>query len=597
MKKIYYLLATLFLVVGGAFGQDEKSSFDEDYNPIKKELEDWDPIRGPWLASSLNAMSNNEPVPDRTFPEDLTPAQMVALLPEDTRSSMERVVLESSSNGSAADQARWQSIRTVIVRPGAGCTKLTARTYGEPHLVTFDGARYSFQTVGEFVLAKSTGGIEIQSRQKAIRDDFSVNTAIAMNVGGDRVGIYASDAPNGNSSTPVRVNGQPVHVTPGNAYFLANGGTITRSGKTYKVSWPTGEVVQTRFHGWFMNDVTVQITECSEGTFDGLLGDANGNSFDDFRGDNTIAGVDFPRSGGVLGGNSRIVEQQRLAYLASTLGDRYRVTNQTSLFDYSIGESTETFTDRFFPRVHRTINEIPQDRRDAARRRCEQSGISRLDMEGCVFDNAYLDMDPEPAPVVEDPSRGITLAPLDSEVENVNPERPIEDVQQVDDKVSSGSKYTPLPLPQQEQTGKGGKEIKDINNVDSPNTDNTKEVRTSPGKLTPMPVEQSTRTEKPSNVGGFFGGNSSGSESTRSTPTQSTPTRSTPTRSTPTRSTPTRSTPTRSTPTRSTPTRSTPTRTTPTRSTPTRSTPTKSKPPVRTAPKPSTPTRSGSRGG
>ena len=67
MKKIYYLLVVLLLVVGNSFGQDDRSSFDKSYNPIKKELEEWDPIRGPWLASSINAMSRNEEIPDKLF--------------------------------------------------------------------------------------------------------------------------------------------------------------------------------------------------------------------------------------------------------------------------------------------------------------------------------------------------------------------------------------------------------------------------------------------------------------------------------------------------------------------------------------------------
>ena len=65
-----------------------------------------------------------------------------------------------------------------------------ARTYGDPHLVTYDGERIAFQAVGEFVLTKADDSrFEVQTRQRAVQDDFSVNTAVAMNINGDRVAM------------------------------------------------------------------------------------------------------------------------------------------------------------------------------------------------------------------------------------------------------------------------------------------------------------------------------------------------------------------------------------------------------------------------
>lgn len=597
MRKSYLLIVSCLAFLGTAFAQNEVNEFSKNYDPVRLELEEWDPIRGPWLASSLEAMSKQEPIPDRTFPEDITPSQMVAALPDKTRSSVERIAI-ANTNGSAAEQAQWTEVRRVVARPGAGCGTRTARTYGEPHLVTFDGARYSFQTVGEFVLSKSTGGFEVQSRQKAIRDDFSVNTAIAMNVGGDRVGIYASDMPGsmqarGNAGTPVMVNGRPVTVPSGQAYFLDNGGTIRRTGKLYSVTWPTGEVVQTRFHGWFMNDVSVQITDCSEGIFDGLLGNANGIQSDDIRGMNDVAGMNFPSGGVILGSGGREMEQRRLAFLANSLGDRYRVTPITTLFDYGIGQSTHTFTDRSFPRVHRTMSEIPQSRRDQARRNCQNQGISQRDMNGCIFDNAYLDIQPIPEPTIEDPTQGMVFEPVRERKPNVN--EPVEEAGK-DSEIPNKPRATPLPI--QGVDGKQPVKERPLKTEPAPTPVKDKEERTSKPRYTtspalerkPEPVKTTPRRTTPTRTTSPTRSTPSRTTTptrstpsrttspTRSTPTRSTPTRSTPSRSTPSRSTPSRSTPTRSTPTRSTPTRSTPTRTTPTRSTPTRSTPTRSTP-------------------
>ncbi len=443
MRKSYLLVVSFMAFLGTSFGQSD-DAFSKNFNPIRAELEEWDPIRGPWLSSSLEAMSKQEPIPDRTFPEDITPGQMVAALPENTRASIEQIAMKNTT-GSEVEQTQWNEVRRVVVRPGAGCARRTARTYGDPHLVTFDGARYSFQTVGEYVLAKSTSGFEVQARQKASGDDFSLNSAIAMNVSGDRVGIYSSDIPDGDHSTPVRVNGQAVQIPSNKAYFLKNGGTIRRTGNTYEVLWPTGELVQTSFTGRFMNDVSVQITDCSQGIFTGLLGNANGFANDDFRGMEDRQDLGSPFGGGILGDVSVEMERSRLAFLANQLGDEFRVTPITTLFDYGIGQSTLTFTDRSFPRVHRTINELPQDRRDAARRNCNQLGVSDLDMNGCIYDNVYLNMDPVPAPVVRDPSQGIVLEPIRERQPNVN--EPIGAVGK-DTEIPNKPRLTPLPIEQ-----------------------------------------------------------------------------------------------------------------------------------------------------
>ncbi|MDG1330710.1 MAG: VWD domain-containing protein [Crocinitomicaceae bacterium] len=588
MRKSYLLIVSCLAFLGTALAQED-NQFNKNYDPVRLELEEWDPIRGPWLSSSLEAMSKQEPIPDRTFPEDITPAQMVSQLPDKTRSNLERTII-ANTNGSAAEQAQWNEIRRVVVRPGAGCGRRSARTYGDPHLVTFDGARYSFQTVGEFVLTKSTSGLEVQARQKPQRDDFSLNTAVAMNVGGDRVCIYASDYPDGDRSTPVRVGGRAVQVGTSKAYFLNNGGTIRVSGRTYTVAWPTGETVtaQIRRSGGmsFMN-VNVQITDCSEGIFDGLLGNANGFEGDDFRGLNDRQDLRMTAGSDPFGSVSRDIEQRRLAFLANTMADQYRVTNLTTLFDYAPGRSTASFTDRSFPRVHRTFNEIPRDRRMAARRTCEQQGISSRDMNGCIFDNSHLNITPSPAPVVHDPTEGMEMKPVREVKPNVN--EPITEADKGSD--LPNQPRTPLPMGETKPQSSKGESIKTepkpVKTESKPKPRYTtspalerpsKPVRTTPSRTTSPTRSTPTRTTSP----------------TRSTPTRTTsPTRSTPTRTTsPTRSTPTRTTsPTRSTPTRSTPTRSTPTRTTtPTRSTPTRSTPTRSTP-TKSTPTRSTPTR------
>jgi hypothetical protein len=457
MKKRYYLLiVSVALISMYAVLQSGSESSADVRSPIAKELEKWDPIRGEWLAASLDAMSENRPIPDRMFPEDLTPHQMISLLPDDIRSKLAHLSRTTDLDNLAKKQ-RFESIRTMVEPVSSNCGTMSARTYGDPHLVTFDGARYSFQTVGEFVLTRSNSGMEVQTRQKPEKKDFSLNTAVAMNVGGDRVGIYASDYPNANSSTPVWVNGRPITFGNGRKYFLPNGGIIRQKGSSnYTVDWPSGEsvtaVIKTSSGMRFMN-VNLTVSECSR--YDGLLGNANGNASDDFGGLNEQASIRIPEGRDAFTGSSREIEQSRLAYIANAMGDKYRITPSRSLFDYAPGTSTYTFTDRAFPRVHRTLEEISQEQRDEARRICKEEAIRDEDLNGCIFDQVYLDLRPARETVVKDPTAGIEFRPIIDAVANVNPKptrpnvvtRPIENVSNA------------LPASERPLNGEGSSEV------------------------------------------------------------------------------------------------------------------------------------------
>ncbi len=119
----------------------------------------------------------------------------------------------------------------------------SGKSWGDPHLITFDGLSYNFQTVGEFILAKSKDGdVEVQTRQTPVNSNLSLNSAVAIRVGSDRVAIYAQDLPDADTSTKLRVNGKPVAIED-NKITLSGGGAIAKNGGTYIVNFPSGEKV------------------------------------------------------------------------------------------------------------------------------------------------------------------------------------------------------------------------------------------------------------------------------------------------------------------------------------------------------------------
>jgi RHS repeat-associated protein len=239
---------------------------------------------------------------------------------------------------------------------------------GEPHLQSFDGYNYDFQGVGEFALVHGTDpGLEIQVRQESWGNSnlVSVNTAVAMQVGDDVVGIYLGQ-PN-----PVNINGDFVAIADGETVAVGDG-SIYRIGHTYVVTNEHGDGFWARLNSSFIDVGTFLSTERS-GEIAGLLGNADGDRSND------IALAD----GTVLTGP--LTKQD----LYGAFADSWRVTPETSLFVYGDGESTETFTNRDFPSRIVTVNDLDPAVRAAAEEAVRNVGLTEGTIE---FENAVLDV-------------------------------------------------------------------------------------------------------------------------------------------------------------------------------------------------------------
>ena len=168
-----------------------------------------------------------------------------------------------------------------------GGKQVKGTSYGDPHLITFDGHRYSFQTVGEFILAKSTDGVfEVQTRQSPVNRSLSLNSAAAMRVGNDRIAFYSQNFADSRTDTPLRINGKPA-IIKGKSLSLPSGGTIyKKSNRNYVVQWATGEKVALTIYrrGKFKYmDVFPFVFESQANQMVGLLGNVNGKKDDDLR--------------------------------------------------------------------------------------------------------------------------------------------------------------------------------------------------------------------------------------------------------------------------------------------------------------------------
>lgn len=275
------------------------------------------------------------------------------------------------------------------------------RSYGDPHINTFDGFHYAFQTVGEFILTHSNDrNFEVQARQAQVpnRNSLSLNTAVAMRVCDHRVGMYIQDSPDGRSL--MWVDGQPIEFED-NGVALPNGGEIQRQNDSnYTVIWPSGDQVALKLitvsGSRFINIMPI-VSRDRRNTLAGLLGNFNGNPDDDLA----------SRSGNVLPARSTYsiatnalnralpaaipVYELETAYfeqLYQQFGDSWRVTQAESLFDYPAGLTTASFTNRGFPNQYLTLNGVSDRDLETAIEDCEAAGVPDDQMDGCVFDVA-----------------------------------------------------------------------------------------------------------------------------------------------------------------------------------------------------------------
>jgi hypothetical protein len=506
-KKLFLIVFCLNVV----FTSNAQSTFESEFISVKNELNQWDPIRGEWLANSIVAFAENKPIPDRTFPEDFTPYQMATMIPLEQRRGISQLINQIRTAGSPVYSNHWNKAEMIFNH--SFCSTLTGRSYGDPHLRSFDQATYSFQTVGEFVVAKSAKNhFEVQARQSPQNRNFSLNTAVALNVAGDRLCYYSGDKPDGNFS-PWRLDGQPLSLN-GRTYFLPHGGTLSLNGRYYTVSWPTGEnvIVESRSGQIGFVNLTVEVFDCDRGEFEGLLGNANGIIEDDFNGRSLNRQrpvyASFSSFGNPLLQQASVAaEREYLSFLARDFAEDWRLTDQTSLFDYATGLSTASFTDRSFPAEHITVSDLPADRRNTSRRKCEEMGVTAEELPGCIFDNGFLDLKPSPVPLTTNPTRGVTLRKIEKTAinnnfgsfdQNINTNNPLP---LAEPKTRGESKDPIIKEPQPKSVGNRSNDTPVLNNgveIKSPKVVNPSNNSNSlPNKTTP-----NTPVQKPNLNGG-----------------------------------------------------------------------------------------------
>lgn len=242
------------------------------------------------------------------------------------------------------------SIKLALMGPGFYSITYNPSSTGDPHITTINGARYDFQSAGEFVFLRDFGGLEIQVRQTPVATKsnpgderaacVSINTAVAARVGGRRVTYEPSlNGKPDPSGLQLRIDGVLVDLGE-RGIDLGSRGRITRTNASggLRIDFPDATYLFMT-PGWWADQgkwyINLDIAPAGEGF--GIAGAIEPDTWLPKLPDGSSMGP-LPQDS-----HDRYVDLNR------KFADSWRVTDVNSLFDYGSGTSTSTFTMRSWP--------------------------------------------------------------------------------------------------------------------------------------------------------------------------------------------------------------------------------------------------------
>jgi hypothetical protein len=382
----------------------------QDNEHIREILTAWDQEKGAWLYDAMDALVMQAEYPSRPTPIIETPFELASKISDSRRQRLERAAedaLSREQETSTSDRYYWAVWLDYFRR--SECAMNQGRSNGDPHMRTFDGEKYDFQTAGEYLLVESaTTPMRIQTRQVRHNEKVSVNAAVVMDVNGDVVSFYAQDFPDGYTDEPMRINGEVVKGSQ-DPIYLKNGGVVRFKDGRHVVNWPTGEQLQVKsrtFSGSRLLDIDVFVPECAVRQYSGLLSDVIRIDELDFEASETRRDATpgfFSRNRPThdvfgIGRNNPVVlgrEQNALRFMAEQFGDRYVLGTEESMFEQPMGLLPDHLR---FPREYITLNQLTDEQIREAMEECKAAGVAEEDLMDCVYDRGYVGLEPDLPP-------------------------------------------------------------------------------------------------------------------------------------------------------------------------------------------------------
>jgi hypothetical protein len=252
---------------------------------------------------------------------------------------------------------------------------------GDIHIHTFtptpqvnapaSNLNYDFQAEGEFILAKTDGGFEVQTRQTSGTPlgypNTSLNQAIAAKIGNSVVVFSAA-----NNKPQVLVNGSPITLADGQKHILPNDGDVTRHGNTYVARDMHGNSVQVivQAASTYYLDVYVGLGRWPTNV-QGLLVNAKNNV-------NAVVS----RTGTVF------AEPFNFSIFYNGYGDSWRVTGKQSLFEAASAHLPHLSTSN--PTQPFDASHLAPAVYQAAKTKCQSAGVKQQMLNDCILDVAVV---------------------------------------------------------------------------------------------------------------------------------------------------------------------------------------------------------------
>ena len=166
--------------------------------------------------------------------------------------------------------------------------------YGDPHIVTLDGLKYTFNGKGEFTLIETDGDffslqgrmVEAEGADGENADATVFSALVAAQSDSDTVQFALS-----RRGIDTRVNGQLVDFSDLDEQPFANVTLSDRGNDSYSATFSSGAYIEVRRENDIISTVLVSLPTSFQGTTKGLMGLYNGDTSDDLA----------PRSGDGVG--------------------------------------------------------------------------------------------------------------------------------------------------------------------------------------------------------------------------------------------------------------------------------------------------------
>ncbi|MCC5924412.1 MAG: VWD domain-containing protein [Crocinitomicaceae bacterium] len=405
MKNLLFIAVFCWTFLGTqAIAQNSINHFPSSH--VREIMTAWDQQLGYYLYDASVAVITGESYP--TVPENarLTPFEYIKSMPEERLERIQRaaeVALEEElQSGVSRENAYWE--HWINWSNSANCSMNRGRSNGDPHMTTYDGKRYDFQTAGDYLLSANDSGFEIHTRQVRHNDKISVNGGMSLYVNGDVIEVYVQgpEAALENGIT-LYINGEIVSNKK-DKFKLANGGTVHASEKAIEINWPQGEQAIIR-HGSFQKsqlmNADIFVPSCRQNYF-GLLGDNDGNKDNDLiirnpanegwtnispdRSRNNIFGA---------GRNNPVVqnaEREKLRFISTSFGDQYIVSDEANLFANPWTDIPEFVR---YPVMNLTLADLTDEQIEEGLQLAREKGVEEEDLFAAVFDYGFVGLEPE----------------------------------------------------------------------------------------------------------------------------------------------------------------------------------------------------------